>query len=264
MVTAIVATYDKHDRLLPRSLASIKAQEFQPEEVLVVNDGPPTDDCISIVEEFAKTYPHQVQLLNSSEKTGYYTQPRNLATAIAQGHYIANLDADNEWTPIHLSGLLTALRTPHPKNGWSHFAYGRRRYVSDEGAPPGLPNGLNMFSPWDERRAFLDRGPLANFVDSSEFIIGRGTLMYLAAKTGHVWDASLRRFGDYDLIFRLDKIGVRGLAVDQVSSIYHWDANNVQHTRKVERITDHVMISPDDYKVIQRAKERGEDLDFID
>jgi hypothetical protein len=156
----------------------------------------------------------------------------NLATIHAYGHYIAYLDADNEWKFDHLSRLLDALRTPDSETGWPHFAYTRREYVRDEGAPEDLPVGPSTLIPWTEASvALLPQTPMNNFIDSSDFMVAKSVLFELSERTGKIWDESRRRFGDWDLVCRFAQCGFRGKALDQLTHIYHWHSQNLQHTR---------------------------------
>lgn len=230
LITAIVACYSGDQHLLPRALSSV-VEQFPGEdilEIIVVFDGTPNDEVAEVCKNFGVDV-----LLGTGEPTGYYTQPRNLATLVARGHYIANLDADNEWAPGHLKGLLTAIRTPHPFEGLPVFTYSRRRYISDGGAQEGLPTGDSPFQPWDNTAyPRLAQGPMNNFVDSSDFLVGKAALFRLAENTGCIWEPSRVRFGDWELVLRMASLGFKGQAVNQVTNLYHWTGKNLQITRR--------------------------------
>jgi hypothetical protein len=145
---------------------------------------------------------------------------------------------DNEFKPEHLEGLLDAIRVPHPETGWPHFVYSRREYVKDEGAKDAkLPEGASPLREWnDKHRKMLHASAMNNFVDTGDFLISRGAMYELAERTGCMWNTELRRFGDWELMCRLDRAGFRGQAVDQVSHIYHWTGDNLQTNRKSENM----------------------------
>ncbi len=246
LVTVQAICHDGDAAYLPRAIASIAAQDL-PHHLLdlqIVWDGPPSPASEAIITEAVADLNFPATIAASHEKTGYYCVPKNEALPFVRGHYIASLDADNEWRPDHLSGLLAAIRTPHPEEGWPHFTYSRREYVKDEGCPecmPGthrpFPVGPSQLREWTpENVGRLLTGPQANFIDSSDFLIGKGTLYWLAARTGTVWNAECRRFGDWDLVCRMVAAGFRGRAVDQVSHIYHWRGGQLQQSRHLSGI----------------------------
>jgi glycosyltransferase involved in cell wall biosynthesis len=234
LVTVILRTHDAYVDFIERSLGSVYRQDLLPTlyEVIIAHDGEPSAEFVDKVDELGRQCPTAARMLWPERKYGYYAMSSNLATINAYGHYIAYLDADNEWKSNHLSTLLDALRTPDPETGWPHFAYTRREYIRDDGAPENLPTGPSMLVPWiPETISHLKQSPMNNFVDSSDFMVAKSVLYELAERTGKIWDESRRRFGDWDLVCRFAQCGFRGIALDQLSHIYHWHAGNIQHTR---------------------------------
>lgn len=235
LVTVQLMTCEADVSLAPRAIASILKQDLDPKdlEIQVVFDGPPSESAQSTLEEALRPAKCPVNLFASPKRTGYYCVPRNMAFPYAWGFYMAHMDADNEWRPRHLSGLLAAIRSPQGDQGWPHFVYSRREYVIDEGASTKLPSGPSVLIPWTpEYITKMATHPKFNFVDTGDFLIGKSTLQEVAERTGSVWNANVRRFGDWDLVKRMAQIGVRGHAVDQITHIYHWHGLNVQLTRR--------------------------------
>lgn len=244
LVTAILRTHDEYLEFLERSLTSIYRQDLLPTlyEVIIAHDGPPSEDFVSLVDELGKNCPSALRMIWPERKYGYYAMSSNLATIHSYGHYIAYLDADNEWSSEHLSTLLEAVRTPDPISGWPHFAYTRREYIRDEGAPEDLPVGPSPLILWTkESLEQLVKSPQNNFIDSSDFMVAKSVLYELSERTGKIWDESRRRFGDWELVARMAQCGFRGKALDQLSHRYHWHAGNLQHTRG---LSDPVMPVP--------------------
>lgn len=236
LVTVILRTHDEYLGFVERSLRSIYKQDLLPTlyEVVIAHDGEPSEEFAQRIEELGRECPTSLRMCWPERKYGYYAMSSNLATIHAYGHYIAYLDADNEWKFNHLSTLLEALRQPDPEDGWAHFAYTRREYVRDEGAPEDLPEGPSPLVPWNQVTVEnLTLSPQNNFIDSSDFMVARSVLYELAERTGKIWDESRRRFGDWELICRFAQCGFRGRALDQLTHIYHWHAGNLQHTRGV-------------------------------
>lgn len=245
LVTVQIAMHDGDVHLAKRALDSIEAQDVPPGQlqVVIAYDGLPSEEAEATLGEAATGRPFPIDLLASPEATGYYTVPRNRALPRCWGYYIAHLDADNEYLPGHLRGLLTAIRTPHLQDGWPHFVYSRREYVIDYAIEPGgtvPPQGPSPLVPWTPENILRlasprqDRG--GNFIDTGDFLIGRSALLELAERSGCVWDNNRRRFGDWDLVVRLANHGFRGQAVDQVTHRYHWTGANLQLNRAVSDI----------------------------
>jgi hypothetical protein len=240
--------------LAPRAIASVKAQRgFAPLDLqlLIVHDGPIDPAHEDLIAEAADGFTGYCHLIATERKIGYYCWPRNQTLPAAWGFYVAHLDADNEWAPGHLRGLVTAIRTPHPQNGWPHFVYSRREYVVDEGVEAkGLVTGPSPLMEWNhENISRLPMSPQNNFIDTGDLLIGRSALSELAEYTGCIWNSNMTRFGDWDMACRLAAC-MRGQAVDQVTSIYHWTGNNLQLTRPISE----AMILPVDVYEAMRAQ----------
>ncbi len=242
LISCVVTMHAGDYHYWPRALASIQAQDTPHEqlEVLIAFDGPASPEIEEfLVAEGAKS-DLEIKLFTTLEgelPSGYYTYPRNRVMPYILGYYVANLDVDNEWLAGHLSGLLKAIRNPAPDgSGWPHFTYSRREYVDDTGKG-GVPTGPSPLREWTpENVSMLVQSPMCNFVDTSDFLVGKSTLYALAEATGMVWNQESRRFGDWELIARMARCGFRGLAVDQITQLYHWTGNNVQLTRPAEEL----------------------------
>ena len=260
-VTVMIACHDGDVALLPRAIESLCRQDLAHSEihVLVAYDGPPSDAAMTILETFPKLateagfYGGAIELAAWATKTGYYTAPRNRALQFVEGLYLATMDADNEFAPAHLSGLLEAIRWSHPQDGWPHFVYSRREYVKDEDCDrEGVPLGPSPLIEWNkETVSAMVQSPMANFVDTGDMLISVGALYHLSNATGVVWDPNVRRFGDWDLVQRMARAGMRGRAVDQVTNIYHWTGRNLQLTRWASEVD----IIPS--SIYEKLKEQG-------
>lgn len=259
LITVVVRCHEAYVKFLERALDSVLAQDLPDGlfEILVAWDGPEPPEVLPIWERMMDKTAHRHIRLESiwaTEVTGYYATPSNSAIIYyAYGSYVAHLDADNEWTPDHLRNLLEAIRTPDGKQGWPDFTYSRRLYVND-GSDKTLPEGVSPYVPWTSQAVHqLTLGPSHNFIDSSDFLISRSVLFALAEVTGSVWDTSLRRFGDYDLIKRLAQSGFRGRAVNAVTHRYHWHDENLQTTRH----PNEGAVMPIPYEMVEYYRQLG-------
>lgn len=246
-VTAIINCHNapKVPKLLERALKSVLKQKFDiPWEVIVVNDGKPIKETIDVAEKYAKKFEKKgidFTFFGTEEESGYQCRPKNIAIWHAKGEYISFLDYDNEWTPNHLEVLHTALTEGAV---WPDFAYGRRKYVIDEGCPrkltlPGqseeieLEEGESPLVEWSQKSlSMLGASAMNNFVDTSDFMASRGAFWRLHLTTDMMWNEKWRRFGDWEVITRAAFFaGWVGKAVDEVVQTYHWTGDNIQLTR---------------------------------
>jgi len=97
-VHAVIPAYNAA-ATIARALSSVLAQDSQREvEVIVVDDGS-TDDTAEAVRE---QYPDVTLIQQENRGVG---AARNRGLRVAHGDYIAFLDADDEWSPTHLSDI---------------------------------------------------------------------------------------------------------------------------------------------------------------
>ena len=123
LVSVIVAAYNSEE-FLRGALDSLFAQDYEPFEVLVVDDGS-TDSTA----EIARSYPVK---LFTQENQGA-AAARNVALAHAQGEFVTFLDADDVAPPNKLS-LQARYLLDHPEIG---CVLGRQEIMFDGVAPPG-------------------------------------------------------------------------------------------------------------------------------
>ena len=251
-VTVIISTY-KRPKMLMRALNSVLAQTFTDFELIIVHDGHIDQEMVNICAMFDKRFTDMnviMQLITLQENSGYQCVPKNVGTHMARGDYIAYLDDDNEWTPDHLEVLVDAMEEGVQ---WPDFVYGRRLYVRDEGAPEHLTTGESPFVKWGESAKLrLAEGTSYNFIDTSDFLIARGSLWHMQMALGHMWDERTRRFADWRLISEgVFFCGLKARAVDKIVQIYHWHAGNIQHTRPLMETPQPVRL--DKQEELQRA-----------
>jgi glycosyltransferase involved in cell wall biosynthesis len=238
VVTAIVNTYERPTKLRS-ALSSVLAQDFSDFEVIVIHDGPSSARTKHVCEEFAEKFTARsipFQHVATSENSGYQCTPKNVATWMARGDYIAYLDDDNEWTPDHLSVLLHAIEEEHK---WPDFTYGRREYRFANGyTSDKLRTGPSPFVPFEkEALERMSASPMANFIDTSDVLIAKGAIWRMHLATGKMWNEELRRFGDWEFFSRgIFFSGWRGKAVDKVVQYYYWHGENIQLTRPAKEV----------------------------
>ncbi len=140
---------------LRESIPSVLAQDYEPIEIVVADDGS-TDDSASVAESFAG-----VRCLRLTK--GGVSRARNLAVAESRGEWLTFLDADDKWLPSKISAQLVAAR----KASGEGFLLCHQVFQFDgevpawfRGETDGTPTVAYEPSAWMVRRATFDRvGP---------------------------------------------------------------------------------------------------------
>jgi glycosyltransferase involved in cell wall biosynthesis len=93
-VSTIIATYNNESTLV-QAIESALAQNFDGQEIIVVNDGS-TDGTLAILAG----YGNKIRVINQPNQG--VSRSRRPAAAVASGKYLAFLDADDIWLPGRL------------------------------------------------------------------------------------------------------------------------------------------------------------------
>jgi len=101
-VSVVVPCYNG-DRYLAEALDSIWGQTVRPLEVIVVDDGS-TDDTARVAQT------HQPRVRYVYQAHSGIASARNRGTSLAQGEFVAFLDADDRWEPAKLEMQIAALQ----------------------------------------------------------------------------------------------------------------------------------------------------------
>lgn len=104
-VTVAVAHYN-HDRFLPRALASLAAQTRPPDEVIVLDDGSPSEEAQRVFSEEEERYPEWTFTRQENVGPGAV---RNRCLERASGTYFLPFDSDNVAIPHLVERLLEAM-----------------------------------------------------------------------------------------------------------------------------------------------------------
>jgi len=113
-VSVIIPVFNGR-RFLRAALLSVLAQSLPPCEVIVVDDGS-TDDSLTELEGLSPG-PWALRVLRQANAG--QSAARNLAAREAAGEYLAFLDQDDVWQPLHLETLIAPLLAD-PAVGWVH------------------------------------------------------------------------------------------------------------------------------------------------
>lgn len=221
--------------MLDRALASVHAQTFGDFEVIVVDDASPDIDAMQAIITKWETaflargvnlWPYRI-----GENSGYQCYPKNRGIEKSCGDYIAYLDDDNEWRSDHLATLVRAIESDFSAD----MVYSRLHYIVDDEetrtrlakAFDGLvPEGDTVGTPWNPN-ALTQK----NFIDTSTMLHSKGAFWRMVRESGYGWDESLRRFGDWNFVWRWAVHGNNAKLVDEVTVDYHWHTGSLQLTR---------------------------------
>lgn len=110
LVSVIIPVYNAA-KVIRKTLDSVFEQTYKNIEVVLVDDCS-TDNSKQIINEYAKTHDGIVYCLQETNQGA--GAARNKALEIAQGQYVAFLDADDKWKPQKIEKQINLLKE---KNG---------------------------------------------------------------------------------------------------------------------------------------------------
>lgn len=184
-ISVIIPCYNVED-YIGECLVTIFQQEFQPVEVICIDDGS-TDGTIEILNKFKLLYPDKLHvLLNESNKGATYSRNRGLA--MSQSEYLNFFDADDLMLPLklkHQAQLLTQLKY-RPDILVSSCT---KRYVN------GIERNFTYRAqdPWNALMDAVLGVTTANLFKRTKVLEVKG------------WSENLKSSQEYDLMFRMLK-----------------------------------------------------------
>jgi glycosyltransferase involved in cell wall biosynthesis len=213
-ISVVIPTFNR-SLLLNRAIGSVLNQTHPAAEIIVVDDAS-SDDTSARVAEYAGMIPLVYIRL---ERNGGGGVARNAGIRKATGRYIAFLDSDDAWDPDHLRTLLEAAATQA-----GHFV------VASSALVRGRKTRVRPGRKYPRDRSIAAR---LHFVTTAELAFQTSTLM-MPRETAleFLFDPHLRRYQDWDLVFRLIENNVALTLLPEATTIYHQArAGNVSSTR---------------------------------
>ncbi len=92
-VSIIIPVYNA-EKFISKTIDSVLSQTYENWEILIMNDKS-TDNSYNIIQEYARR-DSRIRLVNTEKNMGV-VRGRNFLTDMAEGEYIAFLDADDYW-----------------------------------------------------------------------------------------------------------------------------------------------------------------------
>jgi glycosyltransferase involved in cell wall biosynthesis len=180
LVTVIIPTYN-HSLELKRSINSVLKQTYQNFEILIIDDFS-EEDIINVVKEINDERIKYFRL----KRKGNANIARNLGIKEAKGQYIAMLDADDEWLPVHLERRISKIKE------WNCDGIYGSAYINDN----------------KNQNILMHSRPLRHNEKMINYLLSDGsattpTHFYKANCAREImWDETLERHQDYDFTCR--------------------------------------------------------------
>lgn len=207
LISIIVPTYNRAP-LIRRCYESVLAQAHRPLEFLLVDDAS-TDETAKVAADLPPVSGVTVRYLRQPDNRGV-SAARNVAIRAAKGKYLAFLDSDDVWFPLHLQKLMTALLTTE-----ADIAYAR----GDIRESPDSPSsGRSSFGPTDYEAAHVGECLyFFNFVLPSVTVVKRDIFDRLALFDEH---PQIQHAEDWDLFLRAAAAGMKFVHVSEPTGFY--------------------------------------------
>jgi glycosyltransferase involved in cell wall biosynthesis len=213
-ISVVIPTFNR-SHLLDRAIESVLNQTHAAAEIIVVDDAS-SDDTSARMAEYAGAIP---LLYIRLERNGGGGAARNAGIRRATGQYVAFLDSDDSWDPDHLRRLSEAAAT---KAG--HFV------VASSATVRGRKHRRLPGTEYPQDRSMAEK---LHFVTTAELAFQTSTLL-MPRKTAaeFLFDPRLRRYQDWDLVFRLIESNVTLTLLPTATMVYHpAKAGNISSTR---------------------------------
>ncbi len=125
LVSVVIPCYNP-PRFLEEAVASVRAQDYRPIEIILVDDGTDSPGGRRLLQSLAPTVTRYIEQPNLG-----LAAARNAGFRAASGEYVAPLDADDKLAPTFLSECVAALAA-HPEHAFVYTDYrvfGEKRYT---------------------------------------------------------------------------------------------------------------------------------------
>ncbi|MGF6989674.1 teichuronic acid biosynthesis glycosyltransferase TuaG [Lachnospiraceae bacterium PM6-15] len=124
LVSILTPSYNC-EKYIMDTIQSVKNQTYQNWEMIIVDDGS-TDCTLDIVKQVSEG-DSRIKLLCQNENCGA-AKARNQSLLVAQGRYVAYLDADDKWKPQKLEKQIQFMK----ENGYG-FSCSSYEIIDDDG-----------------------------------------------------------------------------------------------------------------------------------
>ena len=189
-ITAVIPTFNRA-HLLGEAIESVLAQNFEPLEVIVVDDGS-TDETPQLIARISQISKNRIRLISQANKG--QSVARNVGVHAAAHDLIAFLDSDNLWRPGKLNDQVARLR--EGGYGFSFTAY------TEFGPASNNPRTVRVDNWDDDAASALKRLLIGCLINTSTVVAHRDVLI-----DADLFDGSVQPCEDHDLWL---KVALRG------------------------------------------------------
>ncbi|WP_239524867.1 glycosyltransferase family 2 protein [Leptobacterium flavescens] len=185
MVSIVTPTYNS-EKYLAETIASVISQTYQDWELLLIDDAS-SDNTLNMIREFADK-DKRIRFFQLTENSGAGIA-RNKGIEMAQGNFVAFLDADDLWKPEKLEKQLKFMEEKD-----ADVCFTAYELINEEGQ--ALNRLVTVLSEVDKNKILK-----ANY-------IGNSTGIYNAEKLGKIYMPPIRKRQDWALWLRcIEKAG---------------------------------------------------------
>lgn len=230
-VSVVIPVYNG-DRYIAAAIDSVLAQTWQDFEIIGVDDGS-TDDTAAILQAYSDRYSDRIRSVHQVNQG--VAAARNQGIHLAQGEWVAFLDADDTFLPSKLAAQL-AFAAANPHLGMIHSGWQR---VSESG------DLLKVVEPWHEvPHLTLESWLRWKPVLPSAMLFQRA---WLAQAGG--FDPRFPPAEDTELVLRLAAMGCEADWLRQVTVNYRQHEASAMHqglpqARSLSAVIDHFFSQP--------------------
>ena len=201
LVSVVIPVYNR-ETTIQRAIDSVLNQTYSNIEVLIIDDGS-LDKTVELVHEYEDI---RIKLYSFGRNMGANVA-RNKGIMLAHGEYIAFQDSDDEWKPDKLQ---------------KQIKYMQDNNLSAVYCPYRLIEGQNeRIVPVDYQNVELyetnlqDRLKTGNVIGTPTLVVRREMVIQVG-----LFDESMPRLQDYDLVLRLIKSGKIGYVAEPLVTAY--------------------------------------------
>jgi glycosyltransferase involved in cell wall biosynthesis len=185
-ISVVIPAYNEAPRI-ERAIRSVLKQYHQVNEIIVVDDGS-TDETAEIVSK----YDYCLTIIRQANQGP--SEARNTGIRNAKQEWIAFLDADDEWLPVHIDNAYKLLHQ-HPEIVWYCAAF---KIYTEEG---------NLIAHVHPKDKFIHNGIIDNyFLTQAELSFSLPSSMIVKKSVFDeigMFNNKLRRGEDLDMWFRI-------------------------------------------------------------
>lgn len=209
-LVSIVIPYFNRSHAIRRAIESVLNQSHNNWELIVIDDGSESRESISLFEYIEDLNDGRILLIPEGQNRGG-GHARNVGVLAATGDYIAFLDSDDEWAPNKLELQLKL----HKNKGDLLISYTKSIIKYGIGSEMQEPIPEIAINPNDKIADYLF--VKGGFMPTPSLFGARSTLQKC------LFDTSLRRHQDYDLLLTLESYGCSFKMLNEVLVTIHWE-----------------------------------------